>query len=111
MTKPSDRSDDAVMPNSSDGEVFLHEWYYRDWAHTLFAFDPISGQSRIIDLDFSMFNSTICQISTEIYQYSWLVRDNSTKVYKIEGLGSGSPKRAELATLDREVRSFSFAVH
>ena len=55
MIKPSARSYDAVMPYSSDGEVFLHYWYNHKWAHKMIAFDPTNGQSRTIELaDFSM---------------------------------------------------------
>ena len=50
-----------------------------------------------------------CQISRDLFQYSWL--DGPTKIYKTEGLSSGEPSRTELATLDRCVEYFSLAVN
>ena len=58
-----------------------------------------------------MQKSEICQISSDIFQYQYLDQDIPTKVYRIQDLNIGAPRRTELATLDRRVVWFSLAVY
>ena len=116
MNKPLPRSYDAVMPCSYDDEVFFHHpdddfhSSKRLWKHQIVAFNPKNGQFRKICLpkEINMVHSKICQIAREIYLYS---KDKDrTKVLKIQGLSSGTPRSTEMTSIDDRAYEFSLAV-
>ena len=113
INRPMARSHDTVnmMPFSADGEIFLHCGFSVLWAHKVIAYNPSDRTWREIGLpdNISMKYSQICQISFDIFQYSSLER--RTKVYRIQDLNLGAPRRTEVATLDRSMLYFSLAVH
>ena len=112
INKPSPRSHDDVMPYQTDDDVFFHYKLGEIWAHKIFAVNPTDRKSREILLPkdmMSMQDSFMCQIRRDLFQFSWLDLADPTKIYKIEGLSSGTQSCTELATLDRFVGSFSLS--
>ena len=99
INRPIARSHDTVnmMPFSADGEIFLHYGSYLAelWHHKMIAYNPSDQTWREIGLpdNISMRNSWICQISFDIFQYSSLDLENPTKVYRIQDLNLGAPRR------------------
>ena len=104
MKRPLASNVDAVakIPYTTEGDIYFH-WYFDDlWRNKLVKYQPSSRNHEIILLpqDISMMYCAICQISQDIFKFSWEDKNIPTQVFKIQNLSSGMPNQKAMQPFD-----------